>query len=92
MTRGLPSVRIELGETALFTRVYINGEELRGVTRVWFDSGDVSGNDGPAWHHNNATRVHVEFFAYDLLATGPADVDAMEHRPVVAFRGLPDAE
>ena len=83
MTRDLPSVRIEVGETSIFTRVYVNDVEFTGVTRVWFDTGDVSGYDGPARRHGNATRVHLDFYAADLLFTGTADVDAIEQRPKV---------
>lgn len=81
--RYLPSVRIEVGDTAIFTRVFVNDEEFKGVTRVWFDTGDVSGHDGPRPSFNNATRVHLTFYAADLLFTGTADVDAIEERPKV---------
>ncbi len=82
MSRDLPSVRIEVGETPIFTRVFINDVELKGVTRVWFDSGDV-GADGPRFSFQNATRVHLTFYPADLLFTGTADVDAIEQRPTV---------
>lgn len=78
----LPKVRIEIGERAVFTRVYIDDEELRGVTRVWFDSGNVDPHDGPRLGNREYTRVHVEFYPAELLVTGHTDVSAMETKPV----------
>ena len=78
---SLPSVRIELGESPIFTRVYINDREFTGVTRVWFDSGELN-ESGPRLSFRDRTRVHLTFYAADLLVTGTADVDAIEQRPV----------
>lgn len=76
----LPKVRIEVGPSVLFTRVFVNDVEFKGVTRVWFDSGEVD-SDGPRRSYRNATRVHLDFYAQDLLVEGHADVDALEVRP-----------
>ena len=78
---ALPEVRIELGESPIFTRVYVDGREFRGVTRVWFDSGELN-DSGPRLSFRDRTRVHLTFYASDLLVTGTADVDAIEQRPV----------
>jgi hypothetical protein len=78
----LPKVRIEVGPSAIFTRVYVNDVEFKGVTRVWFDSGEVDSGDGPRRSYRNTTRIHLDFYAQDLLVTGNAEVDALEVRPV----------
>lgn len=77
----LPKVRIEVVESWWFTRVYINEVELKGVTRVWFDSQDPTGTDGPRNRYSAHTRVHVDFYAADLLIEGNAEVEATEQRP-----------
>jgi hypothetical protein len=59
MADHLPKVRIEVpnGES-IFTRVFLDGQELRGVVRVAFDSRDV--NQGP---YDRLAKVTVELIA-----------------------------
>jgi hypothetical protein len=76
----LAKVRIQIGESSLFTRMEIDGVELRGITRLWFDSGDLNGQDGPRYAWRGRTRIHVEFYPDELLVEGEADVSKMEVR------------
>ena len=78
-----PTVRIEIGESAIFTKVEIDGRELPGITRVWFDSGDLNGADGPMRAWRNHTRVHIELLPASLVVVGTPDVDYLEVRPAV---------
>lgn len=82
MSRDLPHVRIEVGESPIFSRVYVNDVEFKGVTRIWFDTGELN-DSGPRLSFKDSTRVHLTFYAADLLFTGTADVDAIEQRPKV---------
>lgn len=77
----LPKVRIEIGEAAIFTRVFIDDKELKGITRVWFDSGDVDAGDRPRKSWRDTTRVHLEFYPSELLVDGKAEVDFLEEHP-----------
>lgn len=78
----LHKVRIEIGDSYLFTRVYIDDKELKGVTRIWFDSGDFNGN-GPAMRMTNATRIHVEFYPRELVVEGESNrTDLLEVHPM----------
>lgn len=86
---NLPKVRIEIGESAIFTRVYIDGVELHGVTRLWFDSGDIQGGDGPRKAYRDTTRIHLEFLPQELVVDGVAETDLLEMTPVYAARKVP---
>jgi hypothetical protein len=77
----LPRIRIETGATAIFTRVFVDDRELRGVTRVWFDTGDIDAGDRPRKAWRDTTRVHIEFIPGDLIVEGIADTDFIEQRP-----------
>jgi hypothetical protein len=79
----LPKVRIEIGESAILTRVFVDGRELRGIVRVWFDSGDIQGKDRPGhgWY-KDTTRVHLEFMPQELVVEGVARTDFIETQPV----------
>lgn len=80
--KELPKVRIEVGEATIFTKVFIDDVELRGVTRVWFDSGDVDAGDRPRQAWRGTTRIHIEFIPQELIVEGVAGVDFLETRPV----------
>lgn len=73
MSTFLPKVRIEVaGGRAIFTRVFLDDVELRGVCRVRFDTGaDMGGND---------TIVTLDIAA-DVVLDGDAHVVA-ELRPL----------
>lgn len=79
-----PHVRIEVGPTAVFTRVFIDDRELRGVTRVWFDSGDVDPGDRPRKAFRDVTRVHLEFYPSELVVDGNTSVDLLKVEPMYA--------
>jgi hypothetical protein len=79
----LPKVRVEVGESRIFTKLFVDGKELRGVTRVWFDTGDIQ-RDGPSQSWRNSTRVHVEFLPAELILEGSADLDLLEVHPMYA--------
>lgn len=75
----LPRIRITIpqGERA-FTRVFVNDEELRGVTRIWFDSGDYSRPfDPPGNRWREEPKVHIELIA-DVEFEGKARADLIE--------------
>ena len=67
---GQPKVRIEVprGE-AIFTRVFLDGEELPFVTRVQFDTGDVNQQ---RW--DKMARVTITLHA-DLEFVGEPEVE-----------------
>jgi hypothetical protein len=81
MNKEFPKVRIEIGPAAIFTRVYIDEKELKGITRVWFDSGDVDAGDRPRKAFRDLTRVHIEFYPQELIVEGETEVDFIEERP-----------
>lgn len=81
--RPLPKVRIQIGESSTFTSMTVDGHELRGITRLWFDSGDLNGSDGPSHRWRDTTRIHVEFIPSELIVEGDAELDLLEVRPVV---------
>lgn len=83
MKTDLHEVRVEAGENRLFTRVFIDGKELRGITRVWFDSGRID-DTGPRYRYMNRTTVHIEFVPERLLLGGElTQVDLHETAPAV---------
>lgn len=77
--RTLPLIRIAIPEgERMFTRVFINNEELRGVTRIWFDSGDQSRPFDPPGHRwREEPKVHIELIA-DIEFEGRARADLIE--------------
>jgi hypothetical protein len=77
----LSKVRVEIGESYLFTRVFIDDKELPGITRIWFDSGDFNGN-GPLKRMTNSTRIHVEFYPRELVVEGEGRTDLLEVHPM----------
>jgi hypothetical protein len=82
MNPEFTNVRIQIGSHALFTRVFLDGKELRGITRVWFDSGDVDDGYRPRKAWRDTTRVHLEFLPRSLLVEGDTTVDLVETVPV----------
>lgn len=78
-------VRIELGRTPILSRVYIDDIEVRGVSRVWFDSGDFNSHDGPRRFYSDHTRVHLDILPDSLVVEGDPDVtvDEVARRRVV---------
>ena len=80
-----PRIRVEIGESAVFTRLFIDDKEIPGITRVWFDSGDLNHGDQPGRAWRTHTRVHVEMLPSELIVTGELEpeVYVAPVRPVV---------
>ena len=77
----LHRVRIVTGPENVFTRVYIDGQEFRGVTRVWFDTGEINDRSGPRRSYMNHTVIHLTFYPAELIIEADTQVDAIEQRP-----------